>query len=110
MKKLTMNEQIFLIAIWRLKDEAFGVKIREQITQMTGSKMLFGTLYNSLDYMAQKGLVLSRREKTPNEKGGNDRVYYEITAKGMEALKRARQLQTSIWKGFPEYAFEPEED
>ena len=32
MKRLTMNEQIFLIAIWLLKNEAYGVKIRKKIT------------------------------------------------------------------------------
>ncbi len=103
-----MNEQIFLVAIWRLKDDAYGVKIREKITEMTGSKMLFGTLYNSLDYLARKDLVTSHREKTPNDKGGNNRVYYRITPTGMEALQSARKLQTSIWKGIPEYTFEPE--
>ena len=103
-----MNEQIFLVAIWRLKEDAFGVKIREKIADMTGSKMLFGTLYNSLDYLARKGLVTSRREKTPNEKGGNNRVYYRITPTGMKALQNSRKLQTSIWKDIPEHAFEPE--
>jgi hypothetical protein len=33
MKKLTINEQIFLIAIWHLKDEAYGIKIRERIIE-----------------------------------------------------------------------------
>ena len=57
MKRLTLNEQIFLIAIWLLKDEAYGVKIRKKITELTGSSILFGTLYNTLDYLVKKGYV-----------------------------------------------------
>ena len=57
MKKLTVNEEIFLIAIWHLKDDAYGVKIRKKIRELTGSSILFGTLYNTLDYLVKKGYV-----------------------------------------------------
>ena len=101
LKKLTLNEQIYLLAIWRLKNEAYGVRIRETIMKMTGHKILFGTLYNSLDYMAQKGLLTSRRVKSPSPHGGNRRVYYAITEAGLRALQETRELQESIWKGMP---------
>lgn len=102
-----MNEQIYLLAIWRLKGNAFGVKIREKITEMTGNTIMFGSLYNSLDYLAQKGYVSSRREKSPNDRGGNNRVYYVITSRGLDALQKARELQKSIWRGTTRYAFDP---
>jgi DNA-binding PadR family transcriptional regulator len=106
MKKLTINEQIFLIAIWHLNDEAYGVKIREKIIKMTGSSLLFGTLYNTLDYLSQKGYVISRKVKSPNQKGGNKRVYYEITEDGQNALQKSRELHESIWKEVPKHAFD----
>ena len=54
MKRLTMNEQIFLIAIWHLEKDAYGVNIRKKITELTGRSILFGTLYNTLDYLVKK--------------------------------------------------------
>lgn len=99
MKNLSVNAQVFLVAIWWLKDEAYGVRIRDKITEMTGRAFTFGTLYNTLDSLAKKGYVTSRSVQILNQAGGNRRVYYTITKAGLEALRKARQLQDAIWKG-----------
>ena len=105
MKNLSVNAQIFLIAIWWLKDEAYGVRIRDKITEMTGRTFTFGTLYNTLDYLAKKGYVTSRAVQILNQAGGNKRVYYTITKAGLEALREAREFQEAIWKGIYKYTF-----
>ena len=105
MKNLSVNGQIFLIAIWWLKDEAYGVRIRDKITEMTGRTFTFGTLYNTLDYLAQKGFVTSRAVQILNQSGGNKRVYYTITKAGLEALREARELQEVLWRGIYKYTF-----
>lgn len=105
MKFLSVNEQIFLIAIWWLKEEAYGVKIREKIKQMTGRAYTFGTLYNTLDNLAKKGYVTSRPVQILNQAGGNRRVYYTLTKAGLESLNEARRLQKAIWKDMEELAF-----
>lgn len=105
MKILTVNEQIFLIAIWWLKDEAYGVKIRDKIAEMTGRTFTFGTLYNTLDNLVKKGYVTSQAVQILNQAGGNKRVYYTITKPGIEALREARELQETIWKGIFKHEF-----
>jgi PadR family transcriptional regulator PadR len=105
LKILSVNEQIFLIAIWWLKDEAYGVRIRDKIAEMTGRTFTFGTLYNTLDNLAKKGYVTSRAVQILNQTGGNKRVYYAITKTGLEALCEARELQEAIWKGIYKYTF-----
>ena len=105
MKILSVNEQIFLIAIWRLKDEAYGVRIRDKIAEMTGRTFTFGTLYNTLDQLAKKSYLTSRAVQILNQTGGNKRVYYTITKAGLDALREARELQKAIWKGIKKYAF-----
>ena len=93
MKRLTINEQIFLIAIWYLDDEAYGVRIREKIAELTGSKMLFGTIYNTLEYLQRKGYVISRKGGPEEEKHASKKVYYKITKTGLKALEQARRLE-----------------
>lgn len=105
MKILSVNEQIFLIAIWWLKNEAYGVRIRDKIAEMTGRTFTFGTLYNTLDHLAKKGYVTSRAVQILNQTGGNKRVYYTISKAGLKALSEARELQKTIWKGIKKYAF-----
>ena len=105
MKILSVNEQIFLIAIWWLKDEAYGVSIRDKITEITGRTFTFGTLYNTLEYLVKKDYVTSRAVQILNQAGGNKRVYYTITRSGLEALREAREFQEALWKGIRKYAF-----
>ena len=106
MKKLTLNEQIFLIAIWHLGDEAYGVKIREKIMEITGQEMMFGTIYNTLDKLVKKGHVSTRPGgEATEERGGYKKVYYLLTPDGKAALRKARELQDSLWADIPSGAF-----
>jgi PadR family transcriptional regulator PadR len=105
LKNLSVNEQIFLIAIWRIEDDTYGVRIRDKIAEMTGRTFTFGTLYNTLDNLAKKGFLTSRAMQILNQAGGNKRVYYTITKAGLAALREARQLQEAIWKGIDDHAF-----
>jgi len=104
MKKLTMNEQIFLVAIWLLKDEAYGVKIRKKITELTGGSILFGTLYNTLDYLVKKGYVSTKKGEPTSQRGGHNKVFYSVTEDGKLALQNARTLQETLWAEIPQNA------
>jgi len=105
MKKLTINEEIFLIAIWYLKDDAYGVRIREKIKALTGTSLLLGTLYNTLDQLIKKGYVSTRKGEPTFQRGGHNKVYYSITKEGQVALRKARELHETLWKEIPENAF-----
>lgn len=101
-----MNEQIFLIAIWHLGEEAYGVKIREKIMELTGSSMMFGTVYNTLDKLVKKGYVSTRKGGgASSERGGYQKVFYSLTQDGKLALRRARELQDNLWGEIPQNAF-----
>ncbi len=106
MKKLTLNEQIFLIAIWHLKDDAYGVQIHKKISEMTGNSMLYGSLYNSLENLVKKGYVLVKKGEPTTERGGNNKVYYFLTDAGRLALQNAKELQKTIWENMPDTIFE----
>ena len=105
MKRLTINEQIFLIAIYHLRDEAYGVKIRKKITDLTGSSLLFGTLYNTLDSMVKKGYVVTRKGEPTPQRGGQNKVYYSLTKEGLVSLQKARELQKSLWLEMPDILY-----
>jgi DNA-binding PadR family transcriptional regulator len=99
MKYLTLNEEILLLAIWKLKDNAYPVSIREEVTKMTERNLVYGTLYRSLDYAVKKGLVVSRRGEPTPERGGKGKLFFNLTKEGIAALLSTRELQNSIWKG-----------
>ena len=106
MKNLTLSEIIYLIAIWRLEDNAYGVTIRKQIAQMTGKNHTYGTLYSALDQLYKKGYVVKSAGPPTPERGGRSKIFYMLTQDGLKALKVSRELQKAIWKGIPEFTFD----
>ena len=99
--KLTLNEQILLLSILRLEDEAYGVKLREMVCDYTGKDVAFGTLYNNLDQLIKKGYAVSFKGEPTAVRGGKAKVYYQITKEGIEALQAAKELQERLWDGIP---------
>jgi DNA-binding PadR family transcriptional regulator len=105
MKDLTIPEQLILTAIWRLKDNAYGVTIRKKVAEVTNKDLIYGTLYNFLDQLLRKEYVTKNPSEPKNERGGRSKMIYTLTEKGYAALSRARNLQNSIWSGIPSGAF-----
>ena len=102
MKDLTLYETIHLLAILRRGNEAYGVTIKEEISEMTNREIAYGTLYSYLDQLYQKGYVTKSAGSPTHERGGRRKIYYKLTLQGQKALQTAYKLQTSIWKGITE--------
>jgi PadR family transcriptional regulator PadR len=67
---LSRAEEILLLAILRLGDEAYGVSIAKEIGRRTGKVMKLGALWVSLDIAHQKGLVSKRTGDPTPQRGG----------------------------------------
>ena len=108
MKLLSRQEEIVLLSIWRLEENAYGVTIREHISNITGKYWSIGSIYVPIDRLITKNFIepYYKDNDTPNTKGGRRKRYYKVTQTGMEALEDILALQKSLWKGFPNFAAE----
>jgi PadR family transcriptional regulator PadR len=88
-------EQIVLLAVARLKDDAYGMAVRAEIAQRTGRAVTIGAMYATLDRLEAKGYLRSR-DDAPE---GRPRRFFELTAGGVTALETARDLQQRMWAG-----------
>jgi DNA-binding PadR family transcriptional regulator len=102
MSVLTLNEEIILIAVCRLGGSAHGVAIREIVAELSGKEIVYGTLYNSLEYLIRKGFVRSVKGEPTPERGGKRKTIYSITSEGKKALMNTRSLHEKLWKGVPD--------
>ena len=99
MSDLTKHEEILLISVLHLKENAYGIHISRRIMEKTGKQWNYGTLYRMLDQLVRKGL-LERKEGDPlPEKGGRRKNYYSLTREGIQALQDAYALQKTLWDG-----------
>ncbi|MCP4727078.1 MAG: PadR family transcriptional regulator [bacterium] len=106
MKLLSRSEEIILLAVWRLRENAYGVTIREQVSKATGHDWPFGAIYVPLDKLTKKRYVRKTMGEPTSERGGRRKCLYELTSDGRNALKSIRQVQDDLWDGIPDYAFD----
>jgi len=102
---LTRLEEILLMAIWRLRDAAYGVSVKKEVETRTGKKFTIGALYFSLDQLYKKGYVKKITGESTPERGGKKKTYYTLTDSGKSGLENARQIHNSLWKNINETAF-----
>ena len=101
MKLLSRQEEVVLLAIWQLKGNAYGVTIREYISKVTGKYWSIGSIYVPLDKLAERGHVTTHQGPPDEKRGGRSKRFYELTEEGMKALDVIRQVQDTLWNGFP---------
>jgi DNA-binding PadR family transcriptional regulator len=92
-------EQIVLLAILRLEDEAYAIPVREEIEDRTGRRVARGALYTALERLETKGCLRSRMSEPLPERGGRSRRYYSVTPTGLAALRASRAALLALWKG-----------
>jgi PadR family transcriptional regulator PadR len=102
MEFLSRADEILLLAILKLGEEAHGVSLIKEIRRTLGKKLSLGSLWVSLDILAKKGLVTKRLGEPAPRRGGKSRLYYRLTEEGLEALERTRELNRALWKEYPE--------
>ncbi len=105
MKFLSRQEEMVLLSIMKLRENAYGVPIREHVSLTTGKTWSLGAVYDILDRLTRKGLVKTTTSAPVKARGGKSKRYYAVTRHGHEALEEARLLQERIWSGLVEPAW-----
>ena len=69
-------EQIVLLALIRLGDNAYGVPIRQEIERRTKRSLSIGALYRTLERLEDKGFVSSRTGDPTPERAARRAIQY----------------------------------
>ena len=89
-RSLGSFEQLVLLAIVRVGEDAYGVSVQEEIERTTGRAITPGALYRALDRLEERGLIESGLGSPSGERGGRRRRTLFVTREG------ARELAESI--------------
>jgi PadR family transcriptional regulator PadR len=103
---LSRSEEIVLLAIWKLKDNAYGVTVREQVSRDTGHEWSFGAIYKPLKKLARRNFVAKTSSAPSSERGGRSKYLYTLTASGEEALREIRKIHKAVWTEESRIAFD----
>lgn len=92
-------EQVVLLTVLRLREDAYGVPIRAKIAACTGREPAPGALYTTLDRLEEKGLLTSRFGDPTPQRGGRAKRYFLVTAAGVEAVAYAQRCYRRLLEG-----------
>jgi PadR family transcriptional regulator PadR len=82
-------EQLVLLALVRLGEDAYGVPIRQEIHTRAGRAVTLGSVYKTLDRLEAKGFVSSFVGQPTNERGGRRKKYFRLEPHGLRALRHS---------------------
>ena len=92
-------EQLVLLALMRLGDDAYGVAIREEIEREAGRDVTLGAVYTTLLRLEEKRLVASRLGDPTPQRGGRRKKYYRPLAAGQRELAASIKALRRMTRG-----------
>jgi DNA-binding PadR family transcriptional regulator len=82
-------EQLVMLALVRLGDEAYGVTVHQQLEGRAGRDVALGAVYKTLARLEAKKLVAAHLGVPTAERGGRRKRHYRVTPAGKRALSRS---------------------
>ncbi|MGD8817642.1 MAG: helix-turn-helix transcriptional regulator [Acidobacteriota bacterium] len=92
-------EQMVLLAVLQLKEEAHAPDVAAELERSAQRTVSRGALYSALDRLEKKGMVRWSIEAADSERGGYPKRRFEVTDAGMEMLKDSRAALLNLWAG-----------
>ncbi|MGD2069677.1 MAG: helix-turn-helix transcriptional regulator [Gemmatimonadota bacterium] len=91
-------EELVLLAMVRLGEEAYGLGIVDELAETAGRAVSRSSVYVLLRRLERAGLISSHREP-PDEARGRPRRLVRPTDRGLELLRSARKARMKMWDG-----------
>ncbi|HIF21568.1 MAG TPA: PadR family transcriptional regulator [Gemmatimonadetes bacterium] len=92
-------EQLVLLVVVRLRAEAFGPEVAEELERSVGRAVTRGALYSTLNRLEEKGLLAWRAEEPGPERSRHIRRLFAVTEAGLIALQERRETLLTLWDG-----------
>lgn len=99
-------EEIVLLTVAVLFEDAYGVSIRKEIIEKLDRKVSIGALQSALRRMEKKGYLVSVYGEATAVRGGKRKRFFRVTSLGMKALEYSKDVRLKLWESIPKIAFE----
>ncbi|WP_057940110.1 PadR family transcriptional regulator [Algoriphagus resistens] len=98
-------EELVLLMVAALHDEAYGVSILEGLEKELDKSLNISAVHVVLKRMEEKDYVKSRFGGITEARGGRRKKYYVITALGKRVLDEQFALRNTIYNRIPKISF-----
>ena len=99
-------EEVVLLTVAILYNEAYGVAIKQEIEVRLKRSVSVGALQSALRRMEDKGFLTSRFGEATRVRGGKRKRYFAVTPYGKQALTQVKENRLQLWQAIPKIAFD----
>ena len=94
-------EELVLLTIAALLDDAYSVAICDELSKHTGRDVKLGVVHAVLNRLEEKDLVKSQLGEATKTRGGKRKRFYQLTIPGKASLVRAKSMRDQLWDRIP---------
>lgn len=106
MKGTYIGEELVLLSVGILFDDAYGLAIVDELEKQTGRNIMISSVHKSLVRLEDKGYLKSRMGGATETRGGRDKRLYILTQAGKKVLADSRELRNEMWRQVPKIVWE----
>ena len=100
-RSLTRKEELIMLSILNLHDDAYLIAIVDHLSKITGKKVSVTSVYFPLSRLEELDLIKSEFGDATAIRGGRRKKIYSITKLGFEALNEYKRISDLLWQNYP---------
>ena len=104
--KLGEFEELVLLTVAALQQDAYGVEIKRELESRLKHKISVGSIQSSLKRMEDKGFLTSHFGDATAKRGGKRKRIYTTTSHGRRVLEEMKEIRAALWQSIPQLAYE----
>lgn len=104
--KLGEFEELVLLTVAVLQDEAYGVEIKRELETRLKQKLSVGSVQSALKRMEEKGFLTSEFGEATQKRGGKRKRIYKATPYARKILEEMKSIRAKLWEAMPNLAYE----
>ena len=98
-------EEVVMLTVAILTNEAYGFAIIEEMEQRLGRKVSIGALQTVLRRLEKKGYLDSELGESTSIRGGKRKRFFTLTLPGKKVLQETKDQRLGLWNAVPEFVF-----
>lgn len=95
-------EELVLMMVGILQEDAYGNAVVEQIKERVGREVNLSAVHVTLYRLEDKGLVKSEMGGATQLRGGRRKRIFKITNAGLAMLQTMKEMRIDLWKLVPQ--------
>ena len=102
--KLGEFEELVLLTVAALQQEAYGVEIKRELEARLKHKLSVGSIQSALKRMEEKGFLTSEFGEATLKRGGKRKRIYSTTSYAHRTLNEMKEIREGLWSSIPKVA------